>query len=125
VGSGFALLLLLPGFLVGLTVPRAGVYLTGIVLSLCVVLWAFPLALARWVLVQQGVDADRALRYATVGLPLVVFATLVIYGGRYRPGAEVALAYSAMGLVATFGPTGIGVAVAHIRRRFPVGVSRV
>jgi hypothetical protein len=126
--GGFAVLVFLPVAIGVFGLPFFGVLIGVCTAAMCLVLWVFPLGLARWVLVQRGFDPERALRYATAGLPVAAFASFfLLYDGDgwyrflYLTGVEVALLYSVIGLVLILGPTGVGFAVGHILWRIPVG----
>ncbi|WP_152041924.1 hypothetical protein [Salinigranum salinum] len=120
-GGVAALALALVGVVATIS-PAAGVTVAIVATVLGVVLWAVPLTVARWVLVRRGSEPERALRDATVGLPVALLASLpVVFGDftRYNitflTGAEALLAWTALALVVLFGPAAVGVAVASVR----------
>lgn len=95
--------------------PAAGVAVAVVGAVLGAVLWVVPLAVARWFLVRRGVGSERALRSATLGLPVsMAVAVAIAFGGfgRYNitfsTGLEAVLRWTALVAVVLFGPTVVG-----------------
>lgn len=104
--------------------PAAGLVVALLAVLTAAVLWAVPLLVARAVLVRRGLDSQRALRNATLGLPVALVASLfVVFGdfNRYNitflTGVEAAVAWTALVLVVFLGPAAVGVGVTSLRRR--------
>lgn len=121
-GAVIAVLVVALSAAVATFAPGAGGVVATVAAVLGVVLWALPLAVARWVLVRRGIDPERALRLATVGLPVALLASLPLVFGdftRYNitflTGVEAVLAWTALALVVLLGPAAVGLAVARSR----------
>lgn len=100
----------------------AGLVVVTVGALLGLVLWAVPLVVARRLLVGRGVDPERALREATLGLPVAMLASLAIaFGdfGRYNitflTGIEAVVAWSALAVVVLLGPAAVGFAIERSR----------
>lgn len=122
-GSGVAVLVLLVAVVVTLIATEAGIVVVAVAAVLGVVLWVVPLLLARWLLVRRGTAPDRALRNATLGLPVALLASLLIVFGdfsRYNitflSGTEAVLAWTALAIVVFLGPAAVGLALERLRR---------
>lgn len=81
--AGLAVAVLVIALAVGVSTitPAAGVAVVVTAALLGSTLWVVPLLIARWVLARRGTDPERALRNATVGLPVALLASLVIAFG--------------------------------------------
>jgi hypothetical protein len=86
--------------------------------TLGLVLWVVPLVVARRLLARTAGDPDRALRNATLGLPVsMAVAVALAFGdfGRYNvtfsTGPEAVLRWSALAVVVLLGPTAAGALV--------------
>lgn len=122
-GGGVAVCVVVLAVVVATITPEAGVLVATVAVLAAALLWAVPVVVARAVLVRRGLDAQRALRNATVGLPVALVASLVVVFGDFRrynitflTGTEAVLAWTAFALVVFLGPTVVGVALAHLRR---------
>lgn len=122
-GGGAAALVVVTGVGVATITPEAGAVVAVIAAVAGLVLWVAPLLVARWVLVRRGVDPERALRDATVGLPVVLLASLVVvfddfdrYNITFLTGVEAVLAWTALALVVLLGPAAVGLAVERVQR---------
>lgn len=111
---GVGVLVTLVAVAVATVTPEAGVVVALVGGLVGVALWVVPVSVARTVLVWWGVPAERALRDATLALPVaLVAALLVAFGdfGRYNvtflTGVEAALAWTVLALVVFFGPAGV------------------
>ncbi|SFK83270.1 hypothetical protein SAMN04487950_1332 [Halogranum rubrum] len=103
--------------------PAAGLVVAVLAVLTAAVLWAVPLLVARAVLVRRGLDGQRALRNATVGLPVALVASLFVVFGDFRrynitflTGTEALVAWTALVLVVFLGPTAVGLGVTALRR---------
>jgi len=103
--------------------PEAGVIVAVAAAVLGTVLWVLPLLLARELLVRRGTEPERALRDATVGLPVALFVSLfVVFGDfiRYNitflDGIEAVLAWTTLALVVVLGPAAVGLAIDRVRQ---------
>lgn len=117
-GSGVAVLVVGFAAVVATVTPEAGVVVAVVAAVLGTVLWVLPLLVARWLLVRRGTDPERALRNATVGLPvallvslLVVFGDFTRYNITFLTGIEAFLAWTALALVVCFGPAAVALAL--------------
>jgi hypothetical protein len=122
-GGGVAVLVLALAVAVATIATEAGVVVVTVAAASGVVLWVIPLLIARWVLLRRGVAPDRALRIATLGVPVALLASLVIVFGdfsRYNitflSGSAAVLAWTALAVVVAFGPAVVGVALERLRR---------
>lgn len=103
------------GLFVALRASALFVLLAGVALA---VLGVFPILIGAQVLVRRGpLDSDTALEYATLGWPVALVASLVVFfapGGpaRYNitflSGPVAVVAWAVMLLVVTFGPAVAG-----------------
>ncbi len=98
--------------------PAAGAAVAVVGAALGVVLWVVPLVVARRLLARAAGDPDRALRNATLGLPVsMAVAVALVFGdfGRYNvtfsTGPEAVLRWSALAVVVLLGPTAAGALV--------------
>lgn len=103
--------------------PEAGVVVAAVAAVLGTVLWGLPLLVARELLVRRGMEPERALRNATVGLPVALFVSLfVVFGDftRYNitflDGIEAVLAWTTLALVVGLGPAAVGLVIEWIRQ---------
>jgi hypothetical protein len=106
--------------------PEAGV----VVVAVAAALWGLPLWIARTVQVRQGVDPERALRRATLSLPVALFAALPIVFGdfsrhnvTFRTGLEAAVSWTALALVVVPGPAAVALGLGRLDR-WPVRARR-
>lgn len=122
-GAGVAVLAVILSVAVATISPEAGVIVAVLAAITGVVLWAVPLFIARAVLMRRGLDAQRALRNATGGLPVALIASLFIVFGdfsRYNitflTGVEATITWTALALVVFLGPAAVGLALIRLRR---------
>lgn len=122
-GGGVAALVVGLAVVVVIITPAAGVAVVAVAAVLGTVLWGLPLLVARELLVRRGMDRERALRNATVGLPVSLFVSLfVVFGDftRYNitflDGIEAVLAWTTLALVVVLGPAAVGLAIDRVRR---------
>ncbi|MFB6195382.1 MAG: hypothetical protein ABEI80_04360 [Haloplanus sp.] len=104
--------------------PVAGGTFAALALAAGVVLAAFPLYIGRQLLERwTTLPPDRALVFVVLGWPVALLASLAVFlapGGptRYNitvlSGGVAALAWTAMGLVATLGPGVVGFALSGL-----------
>lgn len=122
-GLGAAALVVVLAVVVAFVSPAAGVVVAVLAAVTGAVLWTVPLLVARAVLMRRGVDTERALRTATLGLPVAFVTSLfVAFGdfGRYNitflTGTEATLAWTALALTIFVGPTAVGLAAVSLGR---------
>lgn len=118
-GGGVGVLAAALAVVVAFITPEAGVGVAVLAVVTGAVLWGVPLLVARSVLVRRGVDSQRALRTATVGLPVALVASLfVVFGdfSRYNitflTGTEAIVAWTALVFVVFLGPTAVALLIA-------------
>ncbi|SDM44923.1 hypothetical protein SAMN04487949_1701 [Halogranum gelatinilyticum] len=99
-----------------------GIVVGVIVVGAAGILWVLPFGLARWVLVRRGLDGQRALRYAAVGLPVALVTSLFVVFGDFQrynitflTGTEAVVAWTVLALVVFLGPTAVALGVAKLR----------
>lgn len=121
--GGVAVLVVVLSVAVATITPEAGVVVAATAALTGAVMWVLPLLVARWVLVRRGLDPERALRYATVGLPVALLCSLVVVFGDFRrynitflTGTEAVLAWTTLAVVVFLGPALAGLAIARFRR---------
>lgn len=121
-GAGVGVLVVVVAVGVAVISPEAGAIVAVLAAVTGVVLWVVPLFVARTMLAWRGVDAQRALRHATVGLPVALLVSLVVVFGdfsRYNitflTGSEAAVAWTVLALVVFLGPTAVGLVLVRLR----------
>jgi len=120
-GGAVAVLVVVPAAVVATITPEAGVVVAVVAAVLGAVVWVVPLLVARWLLVRRNVEPERALRNASVGLPVALLASLLVvfgdfsrYNVTFLTGVEAVLAWTALALVVFLGPAAVGLAVGRL-----------
>lgn len=121
--GGVAVLVVVLSAAVATITPEAGVVVAVTAAIAGVVMWVVPLLAARWVLVRRGLDPERALRYATVGLPVALLCSLVVVFGDFRQynitfltGTAAVLAWTTLAVVVLLGPALVGLVLVRFYR---------
>ncbi|MFB6139375.1 MAG: hypothetical protein ABEJ26_02955 [Halosimplex sp.] len=108
--------------------PSAGLAFAAVAVGEALVVAAFPVLIGRQLLERWTLlDADEALEYATLGWPVAMVVTAVLFvapGGlsRYNvlflDGAAAAVAWLSIAVVVTLGPTVAGLGLYNLVERF-------